>query len=95
MVQAMTGACVTLLQPMQRGIYQKPLMTLVPHDHSYLKQNKTRKKKKGRGEWSQVGGAGPLKQHMDIDLRNAILFSAITTGYWHIAADGGKVISKA
>lgn len=58
MLQAVTGACITLLQPMQRGIYQKPLMTSVPHDHSYLKQNKTRIKKMGEGgEWSQVRGA--------------------------------------
>lgn len=47
------------------------------------------------GEWSQVWQAAPLKQHMHTDLWNAILFSAITTGHWHMAADGGKVINKA
>lgn len=46
-------------------------------------------------EWSQMQErAAQLKQLMHADLWNAILFSAITTSHWHMAAEGGKVISK-
>lgn len=63
MVQTMTGACVTLLQPMQRGIYQKPLMTSVPHDHSYIKHNKTRRKKKWGREQNGAKCGGLLRSN--------------------------------
>lgn len=64
MGQTMTGTCVTLLQSMQRRIYQKILMTSVACSHSYLKEYKLKNKKRGRqgetgGDWGVREGIEP------------------------------------